>query len=523
MRYLPRSKQIFDPFWEQLLPKIVGLLKETRILRPWSGGPLKRPDQLKRVPDYCLDEACQPLFRDTIDEVYLSARYDLSDFQLLDVLAVREVSFWDISTRVGADLKDPLSRWRSPTTSNEWVTRSASMLMRPFNMPSSAAEVIGVSALPLIPLHNGTWVPGASGSIFHPDSDRIPVPTDLGLRLLDPQSLRNPARKALLTQLGVCNCVTEDVIALILKKYNTWSNVPLQCSVSHLRYLYWHLPKKERDLPKTIYLKDRESRPVYRSFVTHGREIIVDDLYFETDERYEAKQLMKQRKVGTTVVFPGFPLHYINSAYIDAMPSDARRYESSWEGWLENSAGVRRIPRLVRSSIAPVLSDLFRYILQWRKEEVVATLKTHWASYKDSITPIITSALREATVPCEDGMDARLRNTYLPLPKLTKVCENFGINQQLPFLKLPTKIDDDALQDWKFMEIFDVGHETSARFYLDVLHHFVRTHQSLSENSRKILLRIYEAVEKYSKSDDLERIRLVLIICSYSLALIYSQ
>ena len=519
MRYLP-SKQIFDPFWEQLLPKIVGLLKETRILRPWSGGPLKRPDQLKRVPDSCLDEACQPLFRDTIDEVYLSARYDLSDFKLLDVLAVTELSFWDISTRVSADLKEPLSRWRSPTTSNEWVTRSASMLM---NMPSSAAENIGLSALPLIPLHDGTWVPGASEAIFHPDSDRIPVPTDLGLRLLDPQSLKNSARKALFTQLGLRNCVTKDVIALILKKYNAWSNVPLQCSVSHLRYLYWHLPKKERDLPKTIYLKDQESRPVYRSFVTHGRETIVDDLYFETDERYEAKQLMKQKKVGTTVVLPGFPLHYINSAYIDAMPSDARRYEFSWELWLENSAGVRRIPRIVRSSTPPVLSDIFRYILNWRKEELVATLKIHWASYKDSITPIITSALREAAVPCEDRMDALLQNTYLPLPKLKKICEDFDINQQLPFLKLPAKIDDDALQDWSFLEIFDVGHETSASFYLDVLHHFVRTHQDLSEKSRKSLLRIYEAVEKYSKSDELERIRLVLVVCSCSLALTYLQ
>ena len=519
MRYLP-SKQIFDPFWEQLLPKIVRLLKETRIMRPWSGGPLRRPDQLMRVPDYCLDEASQPLFRDTIDEVYLSARYDLNDFQLLDVLAVRELSFWDISTRVDADLKDPLSRWRSPTISNEWVTRSASMLMQ---MPISAAEVNRVNALSLIPLHDGTWVPGASGSIFHPDSDRIPVPTDLGLRLLDPQSLKNPARKALFTQLGLRNCVTKDVIALILKKYDTWSDAPLQYSVSHLRYLYWHLPKKERDLPKTIYLKDQESRPIYRSFVTHGREIIVDDLYFETDKRYEAKQLMKQEKVSNKVVFPGFPLHYINSAYIDAMPSDTRRYDFSWEGWLENSAGVRRIPRLVKSSTPTVLSNIFLYILDWRKEELVGTLKAHWASYKDSITPSINSALREAEVPCEDRMDARLRTTYLPLPKLKKICENFDINQQLPFLKSPTKIDDDTLQDWNFLEIFHVDYETSAKFYLDVLRHFVRTHQSLSEKSRKSLLRIYEAVEKYSKSDDLERIRLGLVLCAYSLALTYLQ
>ena len=56
MRYLP-SERIFETFWAQLLPNIVRLLKETRVLQSWSGGPLKRLDQLMRVPDYCLDEA----------------------------------------------------------------------------------------------------------------------------------------------------------------------------------------------------------------------------------------------------------------------------------------------------------------------------------------------------------------------------------------------------------------------------------------------------------------------------------
>ena len=177
--------------------------------------------------------------------------------------------------------------------------------MRQFNIQGFNLEAETVRKMPLIPLRGESWVSGSSGSIFHPVSDRVPVPTDLGLQVVDPQALKNPARKALFTQLGMRNCVTKDVVALIIKKYNTWSNASVSCSVSHIRYLHWHLPKKERDLPKTIYLNDQDSRPVYSSFVTHGRKIIVDDLYFETDERYEAKQLTKQGKSGS-IVFPGF-------------------------------------------------------------------------------------------------------------------------------------------------------------------------------------------------------------------------
>lgn len=227
---------------------------------------MKRPGQLQRIPDYFLDDASNPLFKDLPDEVYLSSAYERSDFEILDVLEVRELSFRDILRRVRADLDSPYSRWKSSTISEDWITRSATMLMRPFHAESSAAEIVRVRKLPLIPLQDGSWVSGASNSILYPDSDGTPVPTDLDLQLVDPQALNNPARKALFTELGVRNCVPKDVIALILDKYCP----PLQSSVSHLRYLYWHLPKNNRNVPETVYLRDQDSRLVAR---------LADDLY----------------------------------------------------------------------------------------------------------------------------------------------------------------------------------------------------------------------------------------------------
>lgn len=194
------------------------------------------------------------------------------------------------------------------------------MLMRPYHHGSDA-KILLLESLPLVPLLDGSWVSVTSKSIFHPDSDGVPVPTDLGLQLVAPQALKKSARKSLFKEFGLQHCVPKDVIALILKKYNRCYNVPLQDSVSHLRYLYWHLPKEQRDLPKTLYLKDQQSQSVYRAFVTYDREI-VDDLYFETDGTYDPKQLSAQVKSGSEIIRPGFPLHLINRAYIETVPSD---------------------------------------------------------------------------------------------------------------------------------------------------------------------------------------------------------
>ena len=144
-------------------------------------------------------------------------------------------------------------------------------------------------------------------------------------------------------------------------------------------------------------------------------------------------------------------------------------------------------------------------------------LKAHWASYKDLMTPPVICALRrETVVPCEIGVDAPLRIAYLGLPKLTNICKMLEVDHKLPFLKLPVEKDGEIPQHWKFLEIFDVGYEISARFYLNVLNHFIRTHQSLSETSSKVLLRIYEAIEKYSKADDCEWIRSDLVVELYN-------
>ena len=102
------------------------------------------------------------------------------------------------------------------------------------------------------------------------------------------------------------------------------------------------------------------------------------------------------------------------------------------------------------------------------------------------MTSPVVLALREAVVPCENEMDdALLRTTYLPLPKLVRICEELEVGQAMPFLELRVEADGGTNQDWNFLKMFDVGREADVRFRLDVLRHFVQNHESLSELSRQ--------------------------------------
>ena len=461
------------------------------------------------------------MFEDMTEELYLSAGYKDTDLQLLEGLGVGELTFEDILTRIRADLKNPFSRWRSSGTSDDWVTRSSSMLMRPFSTtePFSTPEAAQVRALPLIPLYDGSWVSSDTGSVFRSHNDGIKVPTDLGLRIIDSWARRTSARIDLFKELGLRYCYPEEVVALILEKYNVWNDIPLHCSVSHIRYLYWHLPEKEPDLPGTIYLRDQELRPIYRNFATPPAKIAIqDDLYFETDDEYGPRQLLKtlpQSSDGTTISAPGFPLHYINSAYLMAEIPVRYHRKLTWEEWLHSCAGVRRVPRL---SWPPThyrvseLSELFIYIIESRSDKLVGALKAHWSSYEALMTPEIVSTLSNAVVPCENGESERLQETILPLPSLRHIYRTRGLPQSFPFLRLPFELKEGERHDWIFLETFGVTCQESISFHLECLRHLVRANQEsedISSTSLSNLTDVYEAIEEHSSGSSYEQIKYV--------------
>lgn len=512
MRYLP-SKNVPGPFWDQLLPKTVALLKEAAILGPYSGGPLKRPHQLKWLSHDSVDQYGNPLFRDLSEELYLSSSYGWSDRKSLDQLGVRVVSMSEVLARVRADLTSPVSRLKSAATDEDWHKRSAKLLLKPFdnNWPAEASQV---RKLGLIPLQDGFWVSGESGAVFNPYNDRVPVPKDLGLRLVDEKALKVVDRRVLFSKLGVKDCVPKDVVTRILARYNKYPpDVDLQSFVMHLRYLYWKLPKENMSLDARVFILDQVANPIYREWVGDLSIKIVNDLYFESDDEYGPKQLLSSTKIGDKTMAPGFPAHFINSAYLNAVSANVHNNDISWVDWLENVAQVQRIPCLVGKS-SPPISDVFLYIIEHRSDKLVGTLKQHWSSYAILMEdPEIVRALSEAFVPCEHVDDTPLEETYLPLPILKEICDKFDVGGKLPFLRLPVDLGTALGKEWDFLDMFQVGREADLKFYMEILRVLVNANNELSpdlnQKSRSDIFKVYEYIEKHSKAADQAGIKFV--------------
>ena len=506
MKYLP-SKTISQPFWAKLLPKIIKLLQDTPIWLSRSGKIWKCASHLKRLSPDTLDDEQNPLFDDLPDELYLSDGYGSCDRATLAMLGINNISVDEIIERARADLINPNSRMKSPMTTKSWHGRSADLLLSPFkeNHPRLIQQVKNLS---LIPLSDGSWVPSAVGKIFYPEDGRVPVPTDLGIRLVEAMALEVPSRKALFSELGISAPKSQVVIDLIIGKYKKFNAVDLYHSIEHLRYLYWKLPASQKSLDRMIYLKDHANQPVYRTFITFGeRDLIVDDLYFESEDVYGTSKLLAELKMGENIIAPGFPVHFINRAYLDAVSSKAMQNNTSWKDWLATFAKVRSIPRLVSRGDDTKLSQLFSYILNWRNDRVVGTLKAHWTSYGPLMKEEILRRLCEASVPCDATADTPLAETYMPLSNLKDYCSRLRVEPAVPFLKLPTALNEKSLAEWDFLKILQVRYTPDLDFYIHILRYLRSNNETLSEREEDSLFTVYEEIERQSREDDYGRLR----------------
>ena len=508
MKYLP-SKSISQSFWAKLLPKILQLLKVTPILLSRSGKSWKRPSQLKRLTPEALDDELKPLFDDLPDELYLSKGYESCEEAAFTMLGIQYITIGELLERVKADLMNPNSKMQSSMTSRSWHERSANLLLTPFKN-NDLQQSQQIRKFCLIPLRDGSWVSSSKNKTFYPEDGRVPVPTDLGIQLVDPRALEVPSRMILFSALGVRAPKSQDVINLITGKYNKFNAVDLHHSIEHLRYMYWKLPKDQKSLDRSIYVKDHANQPVYRAFLTFGKkDLIVDDLYFESDDVYGASRLLMELKNGEEIIAPGFPLHFINKAYLEAVSSKARQNDISWKDWLANFAEIRSIPRLVRKGDDTKLSKVFSYILDWRRDRIVGTLKAHWSSYNQLMNGEILRTLSEAVVPC-DGLEATpLAETYMPVSSLRDSCAKLGVEPAVPFLKLPTELNEKSLTEWDFLKTLQVRYKADLDFYVHILRYLRFSAETLSKREEDSLFTIYEEIEKYARGEDYSRLRLV--------------
>lgn len=484
MRYLP-SKSISDEFWGSLRPRIISLLSDTPCLRSWSENSLHIPSQLHWVGSDYRDQHGEPLFADLEQEAYLSKNYTPLDFnQHLKALGCTSVTNIILIPRIRHDLGIFLgSKMRG--MDEDWHTRAASKLS---TFRGDLLE--SLRNMNLVPLHTGSWVSMQSlDAIYFPDTEGVPIPTDLGIHLVQHAAILNPARKALFTHLGVKTPRSSGVVFRINKRYSRDGKIPFdvdQC-VSHLNYLWWHLPRDSLAIHEAIGLLDQDKKMMSRE--TERKE----HMYFlEKEEEYGPHQLFLSAPPNQ----PGLPVHFLSSSYLREPPSRIPDHGKSWKSWLKEYAGVQYHPQLKHPRLA-TLSDEFKYIIEHRPGKLVGLLKRYWSLYEPKMPRFVVEELKMCFVPVEGKSILQLHETFLPTPKLKALAERLKL-EKFQFLILPEKLTDTNEIEWNFLSKFSVYGMEDVDFYIAALRGIAgQNRDGCSPEVLDSLFEIYSCIERH--------------------------
>ena len=194
MRFLP-SDSIPHEFWGKLWPKLSDRLRKTPILRSRSGNTVYVPTQMRRQPPWYCDSLGEPLLPDLEREIYLHPSYLFDDYQILRRLGSDIFRWKNIANRLKADLRNPLSKWKLMSSNPDWRTKICNLLSQVAKVEHACKEL---KAMPLVPTVDGRWSSPDRLAIYLPDSDGVPVPTDLRLNLMHVAAASNASWRTFL-------------------------------------------------------------------------------------------------------------------------------------------------------------------------------------------------------------------------------------------------------------------------------------------------------------------------------------
>jgi hypothetical protein len=193
----------------------------------------------------CMDKTSQSLLSDTEPFLYISMQYAASDLNILTKLGLAWLNIADVNNHMAPDLRGTHSRIKT-SQDMDWQQRITTLLLRPFEKGWTAVQAT-ISALPLIPLSNGRWVSGVSGTYYFPTiaEDEIGIPTGLGFNVVDKSPLSFPRREELFERIGVLEVSATKVAQAIFDQHLTDDYLaacppylPSTISNDHYRYLY---------------------------------------------------------------------------------------------------------------------------------------------------------------------------------------------------------------------------------------------------------------------------------------------
>lgn len=497
MRYLPRNR--IEGFWNNLESLIQESLWDRDIL--FSGdGNLKRLSDLRVLPKN-FEHDNEPLFPDTIDDIYLAAQYEESDIEILKELGLDNLSEAEMVERIERDVLDnPTTllggRYRKEDWHSSFAMLAADLLY------NNADAWNRVAKLPIIPLKNGDWV---SPNSFHRNRVYLPylideepvkieIPDNLGLRKLHPESCKDSETSSFYAAIGISSCKQNLIIDKILEFHkNRAFNGRLRDAVAHLEILFWYydtLPSGA--VSRSIFVRDRSM-----TWIRASRS------FFRSAELYSAEKLLEHTSPKD---FSGFG--FLHDDYMESKVQYSIKGDTTWKGFLE-SIGVRYYPDLFnRKSDPATLNPVLELVVRDNPGKFIPNLQAHWTESYVHQFGKLRDRLKEIPILCNNGEMEPLRKTLIPTHDLLTKSDELRLQSDLPFIKLP---DDAVLKGedkWKFLREFGVICEPDLNFYfmvLDVLGEVGTTQpsaQDLIETLKNAYTRVYLGIATISKFGD---------------------
>lgn len=469
MRYLPQTYDeppIRKGYWSDLCYRIKDKMKTARLIRHLNRVTVSEIECFKRFPHQAMDDEKNPIFEVPFPVTLPSTAYHESNLDMLTEYGLDFLSSAEILTGVSNDLKTQHSRMKSPTTSEQWHTAAANLLV--FLLRSAGADMTrNIKEMELIPLVNGTWVKACDvvSSLRFASIDGIAIPEDLPLTLISPLATQNTARAALFRELGAKELSISDIRQHIFDRYPASeilnpilgeTGLTEDISIKHLKFLYRTQNREKVDT------KDFRRLAVFTEESALKRPALEDVYLFNHSNEYHTKRY--------SMLVAAFDVERLSSCYYTA----EWQQEVAWINWLRTAIGIHTRLKLIDDNGA---TSILRELTSQRSDKLLGVLQSHWPEIEMAIEkyPSLKYEITDALVPC-GGRLVELSSTYLPLPKLVISSAAFlQPANSFPFLEFSDTVAPINLSAWEFLiDNFGVGDYNDEIFYLDILQTIAR-------------------------------------------------
>ena len=489
VRYLPDAK-LSSAFWQELSQDIRQLMGKQAILEPLLGTVPYSAVELKQTLSSFIDEDGKPMLRGSDSIRFISLKYAPKDCTILREIGLSMLTHTDVVELLRYDLKEPNSLWKSSARPTLWQSKLSSLLLQICKTSATLKRLL--QSLKIVELTDWSWTCTQGNRIYMPFSGPASVPTDLGLAIVNSNSISVDERTALITELGVEFANTKEVLSAIYKIHKGAFSFYIYYNISHFVYMFWHEPC-ERVLPDYMRFlcKDWKTRCSQQTL-----------FYDSSDHPLGPRQLFKKVEQGDLRV-PGYDVNYLHDQFYQAVPAGVKNKNGglSWREWLVKAGGILDKPRLslplkefANTQISPELS----YLIDYRPDVLVPLLKHH-ESFYTSVPPYLLRKFHTAKVWTDHKDLVALHDSILPTAELRAAANDLGIANP-PFLHTGSEFNSVEPKDWNILDQFHVIKTKDMWFYVACLqavcHDPGRTTRSMDS-----VIRLYSCLQKEYKMD----------------------